>query len=164
MVGSESVARLYARPSGREGREGSSEDAPKTAMSWVRSVGTPSALSEVHTATAPASSSSCRTWIPASSAAFESACLCVSLNHEGAAMTVPMTFLPRKSSADWRREPRKMVVTSDTVRMRSTSTGSERGAATWEVAGMLVAVAGMGDGAGWRTLTLYAGVSDNEGY
>ena len=42
----------------------------------------------------------------------------------------------------------KMVVTSETVRIRSTSTVSDLGVATCEAAGVLAAVAGKGDGAG----------------
>ena len=69
-------------------------------------------------------------------------------------MTAPCTFLPRKSSADLMRDLRKMVVTSETVRMRSTGVGSERGVAACDAAGVLVAVVGSGEGAAWRTLTL----------
>jgi hypothetical protein len=51
----------------------------------------------------------------------------------------------------------KMVVTSETVNVRSAGMGSDRGVATTEAAGVFVAVlvrVGRGAGAGWRILTL----------
>ena len=78
-------------------------------------------------------------------------------------MTAPWTFFPRKSSADLINDLRKIVVTSETVKIRSTGTGSDCGVATLDAAGVLDAVGGRGDGEDWRTLTLYAGSSGISG-
>ena len=63
-------------------------------------------------------------------------------------MTAPSIGLPRKSSADLTRDFKKMVVTSETVRMRSTGIGSERGVGAIEAAGDVTVDLGRGDGAG----------------
>lgn len=69
-------------------------------------------------------------------------------------MTAPCTFFPRKSSADSTREDMNMVVTSETVKIRSAGRGSERGVGAWEAAGVLrlevTVLRGSGVGAGWR--------------
>jgi hypothetical protein len=60
----------------------------------------------------------------------------------------------------------KIVVTSETVSVRSAGMGSDRGEANAEAAGVFVAVSvivGRGAGAGWRILTVYAGSSDIDG-
>lgn len=110
------------------------------------------------TAVAATSSRSCRTLMPASSAAFMSPARWASSNQLGVVMTAPSTFFPKKSSADWRRDLRKIVATSDTVRIRSWRLGSDRGVPILEAAGVFAldaaADVGRGLGAGCRICTL----------
>jgi hypothetical protein len=63
-------------------------------------------------------------------------------------MTAPLTNFPRKSSADFMSDLRNIVVTSDTVRKRSTGIGSERGVGAMEAAGEVTVEGGRGEGAG----------------
>ena len=104
-----------------ESSESESAEAPRSTSSWVRSGLRPSGWGPVVVvmAAAPDSSSSWRTVMPASFAAFSRASFWACSNQPGTLMTAPWTFLPRKSSADWMRDFRKMVVTSETVRIRS---------------------------------------------
>lgn len=99
-------------------------------------------------AAAPASSRSWSTATPASEAAFSRANRWASLNVDGTEMTAPLIDFPRKSSADWTSDLIKIVATSDTLRIRSTRTGSERGVGAWEAAGVAYAEVGKGVGAG----------------
>ena len=119
-------------------REREREEEPRSTTSWVRSAWRSVLQTSVVVvaAAAPASSKSCRILTPASDAAFSSPVRWVSENQAGAVMTAPWIFLPRKSSADWMRDLMKMVVTSETVRMRSAGIGSERGVGACEAAGV----------------------------
>ena len=119
-------------------REREREEEPRSTTSWVRSAWRSVLQTSVVVvaAAAPASSNSCRILTPASDAAFSSPARWVSENQAGAVMTAPWIFLPRKSSADWMRDLMKMVVTSETVRMRSAGIGSERGVGACEAAGV----------------------------
>lgn len=63
---------------------------------------------------------------------------------------------------------RNRVLTSETVRIRSAGTGSDRGVANWDAKGVAAfdlvnGVGAIGVGAGWRTFTLYAGTSGSSG-
>jgi len=59
----------------------------------------------------------------------------MSVKVEGEDTTVPVICFPRKSSADSMSDLRKMVLISDSVKMRSTSTGSKRGFRACEAVG-----------------------------
>lgn len=70
-------------------------------------------------------------------------------------ITAPWTFLPKKSSADCKSDLRNIVVTSETVRIRSAGIGSERGVGAEDAAGVPETLfVGRGAGAGWRISTL----------
>ena len=68
-------------------------------------------------------------------------------------MTAPWTLRPRKSSADLTSDLRKTEVTSLTVRTQVEEIGSDRGVATFDAAGVIVAEVildvGRGAGVGW---------------
>ena len=67
---------------------------------------------------------------------------------DGTQITAPLTDLPGRSSADFMSDLRDIVVTSDTVRMRSTRFGSERGDGAMDAAGDVKVEGGSGKGAG----------------
>lgn len=67
---------------------------------------------------------------------------------DGMQITAPLKDLAGRSSADFMNDLRDIVVTSDTVRLRSTRIGSERGVGAMDAAGEVKVEGGSGEGAG----------------